>query len=389
MGPFELAIIGLGAMVGTLTLIESPPDVMVDDISAPKELEERGYTGEVLAELLDDAGLAIYLESNQPDFSLRLNYDASGISELSKALGLRETVKAMHGMLGMVDQRVHLSFVTNPEENTLMAILDIMKPGSGQVLHSERISGSLDDVDGIIDQVADILVEEVTPYPYAVHLFNSRHNSDVSLLSLSDPSKKTSGDYSSVRTYIEEWLVRYEIGFVETEEQEAVYYHWASADTSDLVPRRIKNQIAPMFNLLGVVSLAEGDLKYANQSFLKAISLDDSRADPYINIGRILQLQGEPEMALGYLSHADKIKPRKAITKVYSALANLQLDRKEEALADLKEAISRQPALAVSHELYAEALRQTGGKAKYIAHSERQARLNRWRFPQQYHALPL
>lgn len=388
MGPFELAIVGLGAMVGTLTLIESPPDVMVDDISTPEVLEERGYTGEVLAELLDDAGLAIYLESNQPEFSLRLNYDASGISELSKALGLRETVKALHGMLGMVDQRVHLSFVANPEENTLMAVLDIMKPGSGQVLHSERIPGSLDDVEAVIDEVADVLVEEVTPYPYAVHLFNHQHDPDANLLSFSDPST-TSGDYSSVRTYIEEWLVRYEIGFVETEEQEAVYYHWASADTNDLVPRRIKDQIAPMFNLLGVVSLAEGDLKHASQSFMKAISLDDSIADPYINIGRVLQLQGEPEMALGYLSHADKIKPRKAITKIYSALANLELDRTEEALADLKEAISRQPALSVSHELYAEALKQTGGKAKYITHSERQARLNRWRFPQQYHALAL
>lgn len=388
MGPFELAIVGLGAMVGTLTLIESPPDVMVDDISTPEVLEERGYTGEVLAELLDDAGLAIYLESNQPEFSLRLNYDASGISELSKALGLRETVKALHGMLGMVDQRVHLSFVANPEENTLLAVLDIMKPGSGQVLHSERIPGSLDDVEAVIDEVADVLVEEVTPYPYAVHLFNHQHDPDAKLLSFSDPST-TSGDYSSVRTYIEEWLVRYEIGFVETEEQEAVYYHWASADTSDLVPRRIKDQIAPMFNLLGVVSLAEGDVKHASQSFMKAISLDDSIADPYINIGRVLQLQGEPEMALGYLSHADKIKPRKAITKIYSALANLELDRTEEALADLKEAISRQPALSVSHELYAEALKQTGGKAKYITHSERQARLNRWRFPQQYHALAL
>ena len=388
MGPFELAIVGLGAMVGTLTLIESPPDVMVDDISTPEVLEERGYTGEVLAELLDDAGLAIYLESNQPEFSLRLNYDASGISELSKALGLRETVKALHGMLGMVDQRVHLSFVANPEENTLLAVLDIMKPGSGQVLHSERIPGSLDDVEAVIDEVADVLVEEVTPYPYAVHLFNHQHDPDANLLSFSDPST-TSGDYSSVRTYIEEWLVRYEIGFVETEEQEAVYYHWASADTSDLVPRRIKDQIAPMFNLLGVVRLAEGDLKHASQSFMKAISLDDSIADPYINIGRVLQLQGEPEMALGYLSHADKIKPRKAITKIYSALANLELDRTEEALADLKEAISRQPALSVSHELYAEALKQTGGKAKYITHSERQARLNRWRFPQQYHALAL
>ena len=80
MGVIEMLILGVGAIVGTVTLFEEPPDIMFDEIVVPQILEERGYSSAVLAELLDDAGQLIYSKSNRSDFSLRIHQHHRGVT---------------------------------------------------------------------------------------------------------------------------------------------------------------------------------------------------------------------------------------------------------------------------------------------------------------------
>lgn len=375
MGAIEMLLIGLGAIVGTVTLLESPPDVMLDDITVPKIMEERGFSPDVLAELLDDEGQLIYSKSNRDDFSLRLNYQKSAISQFAVALKIREVVKALHSVFRMVDGRISLMFLANEETGEISVVVDLLQISSGQVLKTTEVTGHIDEVEELIGKIMDFMVQHITPYAYAIHLFHEDEPIKTEFLSSIEVGSRQR--YKHARTFVENWIVQ-------NEYEPLVVDHWSWAKEGNFQTTK-----AFMFNLLGVINLREGNLKKASQSLIHAIDLDDSVPHPYINMARLLQIEENPEMALLYLEEAEALEPQYAITKLYSALAHHQIGRNEKALEDVQEAISRQSNFAPAHDLRAKILAESGADQTIVTRSKRQANLSRWRKPNQLHDLAI
>ena len=373
MGALEMLILGFGVIVGTVTLFDEPPDVMFDEIVVPKIMEERGFSSHVLGELLDDAGQVIYSHSNRPDFSLRLNYDNSSLSQFAAALNIREIVKSLHSLLAMVDGRVSLSFLHDDKTKQITAVVDLLQVSSGRVVHTSRIIGHVDEIEEIIEKIADFMIQHVTPYSYAVHLFQEAHSPDAKLLAPIETNEPQ--HYEESRSFIENWIVLNEFGA-----QNFDHWKWTDED-------HFQTTQAFMFNLLGVINLREGKFKKAAQSLIHAIALDDSLPQPYINMARLLQIEENPQMALLYIEEAEELEPKYAITKLYSALAHHQMGRNEKALEDVQEALLRQSNLAFAHELRAKFLAESGADETLVTGSKRQANLSRWRQPNQLKAL--
>ncbi len=73
--------------------------------------------------------------------------------------------------------------------------------------------------------------------------------------------------------------------------------------------RALNPVYAPTYERLGDLYLRNGRLDDAQQTLLKALSLDLSSTGPFLLMGRVLLRRNDPQMALLYLQHAAKMDP--------------------------------------------------------------------------------
>lgn len=98
--------------------------------------------------------------------------------------------------------------------------------------------------------------------------------------------------------------------------------------------RAINPGYAPVYERLGDVYSRVDKYELAQQSLMKSISLDRSSTGPFILMGKVLLRRSDPQTAVLYLRHAEKMDPSNFIThnllgQAYRALGQEQ-DAKQE-----------------------------------------------------------
>lgn len=98
--------------------------------------------------------------------------------------------------------------------------------------------------------------------------------------------------------------------------------------------RALNPAYAPVYDRLGDVYLRAGEYEQAQQALMKAISLEVSNTGPFILMGKVLMRRKDPQSALLYLRHAEKMDPSNFIThdllgQCYRALGQ-ERDAKQE-----------------------------------------------------------
>jgi tetratricopeptide (TPR) repeat protein len=73
--------------------------------------------------------------------------------------------------------------------------------------------------------------------------------------------------------------------------------------------RRINPDYAPLYARLGDAYLRVDKLEEAQQSLMKGIALDTTMTGAFINMGKLLLRRQDPQTAILYLKHAEKMDP--------------------------------------------------------------------------------
>jgi tetratricopeptide (TPR) repeat protein len=95
--------------------------------------------------------------------------------------------------------------------------------------------------------------------------------------------------------------------------------------------RRLNPSYAPLYDRLGDVYTRVGKLQEAQEALTKAISLDTSSTGPFIQMGKVLLHRQEPQTAIMYLKHAEKMDPGNFITHTLLAQAYRKMSQEDAA----------------------------------------------------------
>jgi len=102
--------------------------------------------------------------------------------------------------------------------------------------------------------------------------------------------------------------------------------------------RAINPSYAAVYDRLGDVYNRTGQYQLAQESLTRAISLDQSTTGPFILMGRVFLRRNDPQTALMYLQHAEKMDPGNYITHTLLGQAYKGLGKEEEAKRELETA---------------------------------------------------
>jgi tetratricopeptide (TPR) repeat protein len=99
--------------------------------------------------------------------------------------------------------------------------------------------------------------------------------------------------------------------------------------------RAINPSYASVYDRLGDVYTRTGQYQLAQESLTKAISLDQSTTGPFILMGKVFLRRNDPQTALLYLQHAEKMDPGNYITHTLLGQAYRGLGKEEDARREL------------------------------------------------------
>ena len=102
-------------------------------------------------------------------------------------------------------------------------------------------------------------------------------------------------------------------------------------------------QVRERWNDYGIGLLLQGDLKSAENVFLKVTQMDPAYVDGYVNVARARIQEGEMEAAAEILQKALALNPRLAKTNFFYALTLKAAGKYDEALKYLKVAVEQYP----------------------------------------------
>jgi tetratricopeptide (TPR) repeat protein len=95
--------------------------------------------------------------------------------------------------------------------------------------------------------------------------------------------------------------------------------------------RRINPGYAATYDRLGDVYTRIGKFQEAQEALTKAISLDRSSTGPFIQMGKVLLRRDDPQTAILYLKHAERMDPGNFITHTLLAQAYRKVGQENEA----------------------------------------------------------
>lgn len=95
--------------------------------------------------------------------------------------------------------------------------------------------------------------------------------------------------------------------------------------------RAINPAYAPVYDRLGDLYSRVGNYELAQQCLMKSISLDRSSTGPFILMGKVLLRRNDPQSAVLYLRHAEKMDPSNFITHNLLGQAFRSLGQEQEA----------------------------------------------------------
>ena len=109
----------------------------------------------------------------------------------------------------------------------------------------------------------------------------------------------------------------------------------AQAMTQFEAERKLNPSYAPVYERLADVYIRTGKYDEAQQALMQSLALDTSSTGPFLLMGKVLLRKNDPENAVMYLSHAEKMDPSNYITHTLLGQAYRSLGKETEAKLEL------------------------------------------------------
>lgn len=335
---FVAVPVGATALVFGVALSSDPHDVIMQRITAPQSLEDRGYPAETLADLLESqvAEIVKQAASAHHQKGIEIGTSETAIDQFADGIKVVQPIRATQRLLGMVDYIVDVNILEREDKKLLvhMRIRDANYLGTLELL---RTSAGETPFEETLSKVAGQIVGFSEPYIMAAYLYTTA------------PEKSGRKDLDSVRRFIDGWLPKIR----------PADRPWA-------------------YNLLGLIAEQSGEPEMAMAYFREALRWQPRFALAQANWGHVLSKSGDNQAAMEHYQAALASNPELAIAHLYLAEALVAERDFKQALAQLAWARVLAPELARTYEVRA-ALYEYAGLPDLASSARGRARLARVR----------
>ena len=306
--------VAFSALVFTLALATDPHDLVLQRITAPSVLQDRGYPAETLADLLENKINTIVIDaaSMYKPKGLEIDTTDTAIDQFTDIMKVGAPVRATQRLLGFVDYIADVSFL-ELQDQTYRVNLRIRDANSLETLRLQELHGDQDQVDDLLDGVARGIVGFIEPYIMAAYLYNKALDSGT------EPP-----NFDEALTYIR-----------------------------DRLPSTDPSYRAWFYNLLGRIAERSDDVDAATSYYEAALRWQPKFPLALVNWGHALAGSFQYDQAIERYRAALAIDPDLAIAHLYLAEALLAQGEFEEALAEMARARRLAPDMARIYELQA------------------------------------
>jgi tetratricopeptide (TPR) repeat protein len=335
--------VAFSAVVFTLALVTEPHDLVLQRITAPSVMEDRGYPAETLADLLENKINTIVVDAASMHRPRGLEIDTadSPIDQFTDIMKVGAPVRATQRLLGFVHYIADVSFL-ELQDQTYRVNLRIRDANSLETLRLQQLHGDQDQVDALLDGVASGIVGFIEPYIMAAYLYNKALDAGA------EPP-----NFDEVLTYIH-----------------------------DRLPSTNPTHRAWFYNLLGKIAEQSDDVDAATEYYQAALNWQPGFPLALINWGHTLAASSQYDQAIERYRAALAIDTSLPIAHLYLAQALLAEGEFKQALAALAQARRLAPDMAAVYELQA-SLYDDAGMPEFAESERQKARFALLRQPRQ------
>lgn len=316
-GFISLPVLAVAAFF-TVSYFVNPGTIIVEDISVPHHLEDRGVNHEVAAEMLTEqmAEIAEAAHSNRGTMTSEITAQGRSVEALSDWFGLAQPIRSTQVALGFLPY----TFAGDITEHGDKLVLSISGESPAYWHYKLEEEGSYDDVEGMIHRAALRLMREIDPYMVAVYHFRN---------------EKSDSGYPETKAAIDFCLVH--------------------AD---------RRQLPWVYALWGHLLHNEGKNEEAIVKFRQSLALDPKFPRPMMRWGQTLASMGRHEEAIGRYKKTLEIAPEYPEALVLWGESLTALGRPDEARMKYEEAVAMDPTFPRILYAYGKYLSDNGEKLK-------------------------
>ena len=295
-GFLTLPVMAVAAFFGVSYFV-NPGTIIIQDISVPHKLEDKGFTHEVAAGLFTEqiAEIADAAGTNRGTMTTELTAQGRSVEALSDWFGLAQPIRSTQVALGFLPYTFSGEIVEKGDD----LVLSIKGQSPAYWHFSLEEHAPADDVEGLIHRSALRLMQEIDPYLVAVYHFRE---------------ESASSGYPLTKAALDFCLVH----------AERRQLPWGDA-------------------LWGHLLHNEGNYEEASVKFRQSLALDPSFPRPMMRWGQTLATQGRHDDAIGRYRKTLEIEPNYPEALVAWAESLTALGRHAEARAKYEEAVAMDP----------------------------------------------
>lgn len=289
----NIIIIIFGIVIFYLSFQELNADyVIIEYFDVPQSLEEKGYSGRVIAKKLMDQINHIETDAkSKMESQLFIPIWAQTELEIEVTgtdISLSSALRYVKNFLGRESTRISGEVIFHKELLELTTRVS-KKP-------SKTVFGELTNLDSLLRHAAEYVYKSTQPYILAAYFF--------------DNDKEASED-----------IIRYILSHEPSEDDPWAYNLWGNIYSEkrelfeDAIAKyrkaiKLDAKFAPPYNGIGVVLFSQEKYDEAIVMFQKAIELNANYADPYNNLGLASLNMGDYKNAISQFRKAIKLNPR-------------------------------------------------------------------------------
>jgi tetratricopeptide (TPR) repeat protein len=380
--PWLIAIL----VIGTITFQGlTQYATVVNPISVPKDLADRGYTPDVAAQRLRDAMneylATVHSHMRNPDIAL--NGDQPDIVVPTVGISLDAVLSSIRTLLRSTRSRTIRGEIT-VRQNLLWLRLRL----NGHEMYASKTGAEIDKPDDLFVGAVPEILKNIKPYLVAVALWHKDPESSMKFvdemidkLTAADEELpwlynmrgilyNIRKDYPAATEALQTAIHLNSRLLIAHVNLAAVYSNQNLMDQADAQARLaldIDPQDASAHNSYGNLLKKENKRDEAIAEFRKAIAIDPKYAGAHVNLGNSLDARGDHDGAIAEFRQAIAIDPNYATP--HNNLGNSLKERGDHdgAIAEFRQAIAIDPKIALPHNNLGISLNARGDHDEAIA----------------------